>query len=161
MVALPPELSRYAAELGGLAPPLAAALGPLVRELARLIPAPSAHGKASLDGEPTGFAGIGRRGSVERLLASEWAVAEIEPLEMLRRAADGELLYHEVAYESPTGRLESVVLFDAGPDSLGSPSGRAPRVADRAGREGPDRRRHPALGDHAAVGRDAAPRRRR
>ncbi|MCA9520161.1 MAG: hypothetical protein KC609_04290 [Myxococcales bacterium] len=69
-----------------------------------------------------GYDGISRRGTPERLLLSEWVLADRHPLEFIRRASMGEQLHHELARATdlhPTQK--SVVLFDAGPSQLGTP----------------------------------------
>ncbi len=44
-------------------------------------------------GEPDGVAGLSRRGDYQRLLLSEWALADAHPEEFLRRAAGGEHVF--------------------------------------------------------------------
>jgi hypothetical protein len=72
-------------------------------------------------GEPDGVGGIGRRGPFERLLATEWALADEAPDEFLRRAVTAELSFTELSHRRPATARRSVVLFDAGPDQLGAP----------------------------------------
>ncbi|MBI5537988.1 MAG: hypothetical protein HY898_35020 [Deltaproteobacteria bacterium] len=73
------------------------------------------------NGEPDGFDGLGRRGAYERLLASEWALADASVDEFLRRAAWREHLFHQIRFHSPAAAKRALVLFDAGPDQLGAP----------------------------------------
>ena len=72
-------------------------------------------------GEPDGFDGLTRRGSYERLLLTEWLLADEMPEEFIRRAVMGEHAFYQVARREPAGSRLSVALFDAGPNQLGSP----------------------------------------
>ena len=72
-------------------------------------------------GEPDGFDGLTRRGSYERLLLTEWLLADELPEEFIRRAVMGEHAFYQVARREPAGSRLSVALFDAGPNQLGSP----------------------------------------
>ncbi len=76
---------------------------------------------ARADALPEGVGSIVQRGPYERLLISEWAIADAEPDEFLRRAANGELMF---AGPEPAARQRSrrcLALFDAGPAQLGEP----------------------------------------
>jgi hypothetical protein len=114
---LPPSLAPWAPALAALEVDLALALGPLVRQLDQLVtrndPGLGAHGP--LDG----YAGLARRGVPDRMLISEWALAEVVPTEFLRRATAGELLYLDPAYQQDQLRGTVAVLVDCGPDQLG------------------------------------------
>jgi hypothetical protein len=99
---------------------LAIALGGMVDKLALLV-GPMVSPEKAGRGEPDGLNGIGRRGSFERLLATEWALAEEAPLEFLRRVSTGELSFLEIAHQKPTIARQCVVLFDVGPDAFGAP----------------------------------------
>lgn len=72
-------------------------------------------------GEPDGFDGLTRRGSYERLLLTEWLLADEMPEEFLRRAVMGEHAFYQIARREPAGSRLSAALFDAGPNQLGSP----------------------------------------
>lgn len=98
-----------AISLGGIIDKLALLVGPLV--------SPDGAGR----NEPDGFDGIGRRGSFERLLTTDWALAEEAPLEFLRRVTAGELSFLEIAHKKPTIARQCIVLFDVGPDQRGGP----------------------------------------
>lgn len=115
---LPPSLAPWAPALAALDVDLAVALGPLVRQLDQLVtrndPGLGAHGP--LDG----YAGLARRGVPDRMLISEWALAEAVPTEFLRRATAGELLYLDPAYQQDQLRGTVAVLVDCGPDQLGA-----------------------------------------
>lgn len=117
---LPRALEAWREALQLFAPDLALSVGDVVRRVARLF------GPLTLDadvqrGDPDGYRGVARRGPIERLLLSEWAVALEYPEEFLRRVAMGEQLYTALAHKEPGGLRRSIVLFDAGPRSLGAP----------------------------------------
>ncbi|MBI5493644.1 MAG: hypothetical protein HY904_01375 [Deltaproteobacteria bacterium] len=101
-------------------------MGPLVQRVATVL-GPLAETGEAWDGEPDGFDGLTRRGLAERLLVSQWLLADELPEEFLRRAAQQELHYLRLARRRPSGRRRSVALFDAGPGQMG-----APRVAQLA-----------------------------
>lgn len=100
---------HHATALGTWLPKLALAVGPLRGE--------PVHG----EGEPDGISGLSSRGSYERLLVSEWAVAEVAPDEFVRRAAMGEHLFLRRATRVPEKTTCTQVWIDAGPEQLGSP----------------------------------------
>ncbi len=96
---------------------------PLGSFLLRLHPqiGPLRSAPARADALPEGVGSIVQRGPYERLLISEWAYADAEPDEFIRRAASGELMF---AGPEPAARRRSrrcLVLFDAGPLQLGEP----------------------------------------
>ncbi|WP_249732438.1 hypothetical protein [Pseudomonas syringae] len=71
--------------------------------------------------EPDGLGDLHRRGPYERLLASEWLLADELPDEFLRRAVVGEHLFLAPQYRTHQANRMIVVLFDAGPLQLGGP----------------------------------------
>lgn len=71
--------------------------------------------------EPDGLGDLQRRGPYERLLASEWLLADELPDEFLRRAVVGEHLFLAPEYRTHQANRMIVVLFDAGPLQLGGP----------------------------------------
>jgi hypothetical protein len=117
---LPPALAPWGPLLRIFPPDVALSLGPLLQRLAAAV-GPLRSPLHSGDGEVDGFDGLARRGSYERLLVSEWLLAEEAPEEFLRRAATGEHTFLRLARPEPMGSRRSVVLFDAGPGQLGSP----------------------------------------
>lgn len=120
MSELPRHLAPWAPQLSPLARDLQLTLGPWVARIAlavgRLHTSRTAHSD-----EPDGVGGLSRRGTYERLLISEWAIADEMPDEFMRRAAMREQLFVELARRSPAGAARSVILFDAGPSQLGNP----------------------------------------
>jgi hypothetical protein len=123
---LPPALMPWGAYLELFPRELAHALGPLIQRL-DLVIGPLRASTRQGEGDPDGFYGITRRGSYERLLISEWMLAEEYPEEFARRAVMGEHGFLELARRQPAGTRTSVALFDAGPNQLG-----APRIAHLA-----------------------------
>ncbi|PZS31663.1 MAG: hypothetical protein DLM58_11310 [Pseudonocardiales bacterium] len=115
---LPASLTPWAEALAVLNPQLAVAIGPLVRHLDDMVNrgdrAAGSHG--SLDG----YGGLTRRGTPERILASQWALAIELPWEFMRRAANSELLFLEPSYQQAQARGRVVALADCGPDQLGA-----------------------------------------
>jgi hypothetical protein len=94
--------------------------GPMLQRLDRAI-GPLRVKSETGSGEPDGFDGLTRRGSYERLLLTEWLLADALPEEFLRRAIMGEHAFYQVARREPAGSRLSIALFDAGPNQLGSP----------------------------------------
>ncbi len=71
--------------------------------------------------DPDGIRGIAARGIYERLLISEWLLADEIPEEFDRRAAAREHLFYDRELEDPSAARESVALFDCGPEQIGAP----------------------------------------
>lgn len=117
---LPPTLAPWAPWLRMFDADLALSLGPLIQRLAAALgpfPTPASRGA----GEPDGFGGLTRRGNYERLLVSEWLLAELMPDEFLRRAATSEHVFLDLARREPARARASVALIDVGPTQLGGP----------------------------------------
>ena len=70
--------------------------------------------------EPDGLGDLHRRGPYERLLSSEWLLADEVPDEFLRRAVGGEHMFLAPHYRAREANRLIVVLFDAGPLQLGA-----------------------------------------
>lgn len=70
--------------------------------------------------EPDGIGDLQRRGPYERLVSSEWLLAEEMPDEFLRRAAAGEHMFVAPQYRARQANRLIVVLLDAGPLQLGA-----------------------------------------
>jgi hypothetical protein len=115
---LPPGLQGWGPSLGFLTVEAALHLGPPVRRLDALIRRLDAT--EALTGEPDGFGGLSRRGEPERMLLSEWLLADELPMEFMRRAAAAELLHLRPVTRRPHGRGRVAVVADTGPDQLGA-----------------------------------------
>ncbi|WP_043615951.1 hypothetical protein [Chromobacterium violaceum] len=106
--------------LNGFSAELATELGELLR---RLAPALGVHHDASRGDElaAQGLDDLRRRGSYQRLLASEWLLSDEVPDEFLRRAASGEHLFLSPAPRERQADRRIVALFHAGSWQLGAP----------------------------------------
>jgi hypothetical protein len=117
---LPPSLASWAGYLKIFPEEVSLALGPIIQRVSMLIGSPQARLNEK-EGEPDGFDGLNRRGTYERLLLSEWMLADELEDEFMRRAVMGEHLFLNRVHSSPVGTRASLALFDAGPSQLGSP----------------------------------------
>lgn len=100
----PEQLPLFADLLGRLNP----MLGPLRGQQQGGVP------------EPDGLGDLQRRGPYERLLTSEWLLADEVPDEFLRRAVVGEHMFLAPQYRAREANRLIIVLFDAGPLQLGA-----------------------------------------
>ncbi len=117
---LPPSISSWSGVLQIFPNDIAQELRLLSRRLSPLLgPLPQAelHGNDEVDG----IGGLTNKINYERLLISEWAVANTSPQEFLRRATAGEHLFLELARYQPHSKKSVVVLLNSGPDQLGKP----------------------------------------
>lgn len=118
---LPPPLQPWAEHLSLFTDESAAAyLGEIVRRLALAV-GPLREAVTAGRTEPDGYSGLERRGNYERLLISEWLMAEEAPEEFDRRAAVGEHLFLRPRRMEPQSSARSVLLLDCGPMMLGKP----------------------------------------
>lgn len=117
---LPHQLAPWGPQLSIFPEEIALTLGPLVQRVAALV-GPFTHHHAEGDVVPDGFAGLAKRGTYDRLIASDWLLADELPEEFMRRSVMGEHLFWKVAYREPTETRSTLVLFDAGPEQLGAP----------------------------------------
>ena len=117
---LPPSLAQWAGYLKIFPEEVSLALSPIIQRVSMLIGSPQPRLNEK-EGEPDGFDGLNRRGTYERLLLSEWMLADELEDEFMRRAVMGEHLFLNRARSSPVGTRASLALFDAGPSQLGSP----------------------------------------
>lgn len=120
VLSLPRPLEPWRAWLALLAPQLAESLGQLLLQLHPFVGRMRA-GAPSPDATPAGVGSIVQRGSYEHLLISEWAYADAEPDEFIRRAAGNELLFTGPEPVRQRRSQRSIALFDAGPAQLGEP----------------------------------------
>jgi hypothetical protein len=117
---LPPSLAQWAGYLQIFPEEVSLALGPIIQRVSMLVGSPQPRLNEQ-EGEPDGFDGLNRRGTYERLLLSEWMLADELEDEFMRRAVMGEHLFLNRAHSSPVGTKASLALFDAGPSQIGSP----------------------------------------
>ncbi len=118
---LPRSLLPWSNYLNLLAAPLPHSLGPTIKCLDLVFGPSKAALTVESDDEPEGYDGIARKGTYERLVLSEWLLADEFPDEFLRRSSVGEHAFLELTRKSPSGAKTMTVLFDCGPNQLGSP----------------------------------------
>lgn len=118
---LPKSLLPWSNYLSLLAAPLPYSLGPTIKCLDLVFGPSKAALTVESDDEPEGYDGIARKGTYERLVLSEWLLADEFPDEFLRRSSVGEHAFLELTRKSPSGSKTMTVLFDCGPNQLGSP----------------------------------------
>ena len=116
----PQSLAPWARHLSIFPKEVSIVLGRLTQRIALAIGPLRSH-PVKGEGDPDGFDGLTGRGSYERLLASEWLLADEMPEEFARRAAMGEHTFFKIGRREPAGSRISLVLFDAGPNQIGSP----------------------------------------
>lgn len=116
---LPDILRHWGPWLQGMDPQLLLQLGPMLRQL-HLFFGPQAGERPRGLPEADGLGDVQRRGDYQRLLHSEWLLAEELPDEFVRRAGS-----HEHLFLAPQARPHKtqrllLVLLDAGPTQLGA-----------------------------------------
>lgn len=117
---LPRDLLPWQPWLQVFDPEIAAMLGDLLLRLDPLLGSGISqvqHAPATADG----YSGVAARGSYERLLLSEWGLADAMPDEFIRRAAQGEHLFLAPQFHQVRNEPCVVALFDAGPRQWGEP----------------------------------------
>ncbi len=117
---LPGTLARWHPLLDVFQAELQPELARMASALELAIGRPRVNSSKAAD-EPSGFDGLSRRGTYERLLLTEWLMAEEAPLEFVRRAAGGEHSFLRLAHDAPRGEFHTAAIFDAGPEQLGTP----------------------------------------
>ena len=137
-------LESWAAQLGFLADEVAIGVEQMARRMDLAME--DAPALVSGMGEPNGYGGIDRRGSLDRLLLTDWVLADAAPDEFNRRLAFGELSFLRIEHTEPKPPSQVVVLVDAGPLQIGPP-----RLTQLAGLVVLYRRAH-ALGIPLALG---------
>ncbi|KMM74478.1 hypothetical protein ACP93_16320 [Xanthomonas sp. NCPPB 1128] len=116
---LPPALQPWHAWLAWFDAEIATMVGDWLLRLDPLLGRGTArlqHGAAVMDG----IDDLRRRGAYDRLLLSEWAVAELLADEFLRRAAHHEHLFLAPKLTRPRSDALVLALFDAGPAQRGA-----------------------------------------
>ena len=118
--ALPSALQPWRPWLQWFEPELAAQVGDLVQRLHPLLG--RFHGeRQGGEPEPLGLDDLRQRGPYERLLTSEWLLADELPDEFLRRAVSGEHLFLAPRPKARQADRLIVGIFDAGSLQLGAP----------------------------------------
>ncbi|MFI1647014.1 hypothetical protein ACH4XT_08735 [Streptomyces avidinii] len=115
---LPAALAPWAGTLSAITPELAVAFGPLLHRLDALVG--EREPVADIVGDPDGLGGLARSGRPDRLLPSEWLLADEYPDEFLRRFVDGELLHLAPEFRTPAVRGRIAALVDTGPTQAGA-----------------------------------------
>ncbi|MCI0487185.1 MAG: hypothetical protein L0229_11360 [Blastocatellia bacterium] len=116
----PQSLAPWAQHLSIFPEEVSIALGRLAQRISLAIGPLRSHA-ASGEGDPDGFDGLAARGPYERLLASEWLLADEMPEEFARRAVMGEHAFLKIGRSEPAGSRVSLALFDSGPNQMGAP----------------------------------------
>lgn len=116
---LPRPLQPWQQWLGWFDHELAQQVGELVRRLSDLVGNAAASGRGGQP-EPDGLGDLRSRGPYERLLASEWLLADEVPEEFLRRAVNSEHLFLAPRMRAAQVERSVVAIFDAGPRALGA-----------------------------------------
>lgn len=120
VTSLPEALAPWSVWLKWFAPDLAAELGSLLQRVQPLLGPFKGQDQG---GEPDwqGLDDLRTRGRYERLLATEWLLADEFPDEFLRRAVSGEHIFLSPRPSRRRAQRTVVALFDAGPLQLGAP----------------------------------------
>lgn len=116
---LPDALRGWSPWLAAMDAHLALQLSPLLQRLQLFFGAQlggQLHGQPETDG----LGDVQRRGDYERLLHSEWLLAEDMPEEFLRRAGSQEHVFLTLQQRPRKSQRLLVVLFDAGPAQWGA-----------------------------------------
>lgn len=116
---LPRALQPWQDWLGWFDAELARHVGEMVRRLSDLIGTAPSAGRGGMP-EPDGLGDLRSRGPYERLLASEWMLAEELPDEFLRRAISSEHLFLAPRLRARQVERSVVAIFDCGPRALGA-----------------------------------------
>jgi hypothetical protein len=117
---LPSQLEPWRAWLTLFPPELAVAVGAMLLRLQPLVGRLNSAARSEHDA-PVGVGDIVQRGEYHRLLMTEWLIADAEPDEFIRRAANNELLFTGPEQGANLRSLQCIALFDVGPAQLGEP----------------------------------------
>lgn len=119
-MSLPPALRPWRDWLAMFDPEQAAAIGAMLLPLQHALGPFRAPPRIGTN-EPNGIDDLRRRGPYDRLLLSEWLLADEMPDEFLRRASGGEHLFLSPRRESRRLQRRIVAVFDCGALQLGAP----------------------------------------
>lgn len=117
---LPDALKPWSPWLAWFAPEMAIEIGALVQRMQPLLGRFRGQMRGGVP-EPDGLGDLRRRGPYERLLATEWLLADELPDEFLRRAASSEHLFLAPRPRAREAEKSIVAIFDAGPRQFGAP----------------------------------------
>ncbi|MEJ1171277.1 hypothetical protein [Variovorax sp. CCNWLW235] len=117
---LPEALKPWHPWLEWFGAELAAELGALIQRMQPLLGTFQGEVRGGQP-EPDGLDDLRRRGRYERLLSTEWLLADELPDEFLRRAASSEHLFLAPRPRAREAEKGIVAIFDAGPLQLGAP----------------------------------------
>jgi len=117
---LPRELQPWSEQLAIFPHDISLSIGALVRRLS-VIFSPLRINQPYGAEEPDGISGLQTKAAYERLLTSEWMLAEELPEEFERRAVMGEHLFYRRHTSRSSESSVSIVLFDCGPYQIGPP----------------------------------------
>ena len=116
---LPRALQPWREWLGWFDAELAEQVGEMVRRLSDMLGVAPSVGRGGQP-EPDGLGDLRSRGPYERLLATEWLLADELPEEFLRRAATSEHLFLAPRLRAARVERSVVAIFDCGPRALGT-----------------------------------------
>lgn len=119
MMQMPPALAPWEEALRALTPDIIETIGGWLPRLDALVG--QWFQSDDVHGEPDGYASITRRGPYERLLLSEWALADLYPDEFVRRALAGEHAFFSLQHKATRRERQLRIVLDAGPEQLGAP----------------------------------------
>lgn len=120
MLQLPAHLQRWHDWLSWFELDLALSLGELIWQFQHTI---SSRASVLQSGQetPVGIDGLCRRGHYDKLLLSEWALADLYPDEFIRRAAQSEHLFLAPDYRTERLSGDCLVVFDTDAHQWGAP----------------------------------------
>lgn len=111
--------TEWSETLRALSPDLAQVMGPWMPRLERWLGPLGQAQPAAEQGAVDGVSGVSARGPLDRLLASELALADVAPDLFLLRAATGQQLYRSLSYRQDAPQRDRVALLDLGPTQAG------------------------------------------
>jgi len=117
---LPDALKPWSPWLAWFSPEMAVEIGALAQRMQPLLGRFRGQMRGGVP-EPDGLGDLRRRGPYERLLATEWLLADELPDEFLRRAASSEHLFLAPRPRAREAEKSIVAIFDAGPRQFGAP----------------------------------------
>ena len=120
MSSIPNLIKPWATELSLISPSCWPLLGTLLPRLGNVLfrPADTADDRQQ---PPDGFDGVSNKGTLDRLLPTEWGLLDAYSDEFYRRLAMGESQYLKPGYQQQQRSHDFYVLLDRGPDQFGAP----------------------------------------